>query len=287
MKQLDRKNAEDYWKTHSKVWADLDRKRDPEGLANVCYNGAPLWYNKFFAHFQKVNYRRLLKLVPGKDLATLDLGCGAGRWCRILKRRGWDVTGIDLQEETIGINKKVMPGISFDVMNIADMKFKDGSFGFISSVAVIQHIPLADQLRVLDEIARVLKRGGYFLLIENTKDKEAVHVFPRKYREWMLLMKDRGFIAVKHHGEQYAPLSRLMDSVIKLTFRLIGKKLRKEANSGEEHAVIMASKGFKEKAYYALKFPIIMFSYPVEHICDLLLPGRFATYGAYLFKKVR
>src|SRR5258706_2793033 len=100
-----------YWRLHSRIWSDLDREEDPEGLTNVCFNGSPLWLNRFAAHCQRKTVDRLLESVPDlRGLQALDVGCGTGRWSRLLSARGALTTGIDLQPEALRENQRRIPG---------------------------------------------------------------------------------------------------------------------------------------------------------------------------------
>lgn len=63
-------------------------------------------YNLVYAHRDEAEAERLIDLVerevdPAPDAHILDVGCGRGRHARILARRGYDVTGIDLSASSI------------------------------------------------------------------------------------------------------------------------------------------------------------------------------------------
>ncbi len=96
---------------------------------------------------------------------VLDSGCANARLYPIIKEKGAKYTGIDVSESLIDISKNLYPEGEFRVMNSLDMDFEDETFDKVLSVSVLHHIP-SDKLRkkYLQEINRVLKRGGMVLL---------------------------------------------------------------------------------------------------------------------------
>lgn len=109
---------------------------------------------------------RLIKPIkPG--WRVLDLGCGNGFLAPEIVKRGAQYIGFDLSEQLIKIAKKkygreIKSGrAKFVCGNALAMPFKDKSFNFIISYAVMHHIPSAElRLKFLKEISRVLEPGG-------------------------------------------------------------------------------------------------------------------------------
>lgn len=52
----------------------------------------------------------------------------------------------------------------------ADLPFADRSFDAAWAAFVLHHMPCAQQARLLSEVSRVVRRGGAFLLLEDTPD---------------------------------------------------------------------------------------------------------------------
>lgn len=195
-----------YWRTHSSLWSDLDREADPEGLTNVCFNGAPLWLNRFAAHCQRKTFLHLLKQAgPVTGLRALDVGCGVGRWSRLLTAMGARVTGIDLQPETLRDNMKRIPGCRFVEMSADALAFPSGSFDFATSVTVLQHMPWEIQDAALIEVRRVLVPGGLFLILEGTRDRGG-HVFCHPAEDWREKAARAGFRLESSRPYDFAPL---------------------------------------------------------------------------------
>lgn len=282
---LDKKNMDAFWCEHSKIWKDLDRSTDKDGLANVLYTGAPLWFNKFFDYFQKKTFKRLLSSVSGKELKVLDVGCGCGRWTSILSQMSNYVVAIDLQKETLMKNKHLIPNCLFLNMDTTKLGFKSCTFDLISSITVIQHIPYNEQIFALDEIQRVVKKEGYLLMIENIRHIDS-HVFGRGYKEWKSLLEDRGFELISLYGCGYAPLFQILNDLIRFCRNIFGKVIDHENVNGKELASLISSrKGFWPRIYYLAHFPVIVLSYIFEPFASCILPDKFALHGAYLFRK--
>ncbi len=103
-------------------------------------------------------------LLPGDPV--LDLACGAGRHTRPLRERGLRVFGLDLSEALLLRARAADPAsrllradmrvLPFAASRFAAVTSFFTSFGYFRSED--------DDLRVLLEIRRVLKRGGHFLL---------------------------------------------------------------------------------------------------------------------------
>jgi 2-polyprenyl-3-methyl-5-hydroxy-6-metoxy-1,4-benzoquinol methylase len=199
-----------YWEIHSSRYAQLDYERDPDGLGNVCQADAPLWLNEYYARFQRMAYQRLFSLVPAcpSMCRAIDVGCGAGRWCRFLAGHGYDTVGIDLQPELVKMNKQRYPGISFYCSSIQDYP-SDGSFDLLSSVTVIQHVPFEDQDEVIRKLREFLKPGGYAIVLENIHD-QGYHVFANTIDGWVARFEKAGFSLVAFRRYDYSPLLRLL-----------------------------------------------------------------------------
>jgi SAM-dependent methyltransferase len=93
-------------------------------------------------------------------LRAIDLGCGEGRFCRMLAARGAEVLGVDLQPAFIeyaeahkGEREKYLVG---------DMEELDGvpDAAFDLAVSYISLVDVPDMQAAVSQAARVLKPGG-------------------------------------------------------------------------------------------------------------------------------
>ena len=101
-------------------------------------------------------------LLPERPRRVLDLACGAGRHAENLRTRGVDAVGIDLSL-TLLVRGTTHPRVAGDMRCLP---FGAGSFdcvvNFFTSFGYFEDE--AENQRVLAEIARVLSRGGRFLI---------------------------------------------------------------------------------------------------------------------------
>ena len=93
---------------------------------------------------------------------VLDVGCGEGRFVRILSGKGAFVTGIDLIEKLIAAAAQRQPGGSYAVANGEALPFADASFDVVVSYLTLIDIP--DFRAAIAECVRVLRPGGMLIV---------------------------------------------------------------------------------------------------------------------------
>lgn len=105
----------------------------------------------------------MLERVTGRGFATaLDVGCGEGRFCRMLRDRGITATGIDPTEALLGAAQARDPDGDYRLGRAEALDFADASFDLVVSYLTLIDIPDIDA--AIPEIARVLKPGGTLLI---------------------------------------------------------------------------------------------------------------------------
>ena len=154
-----------YWEARAQRFA-----HDGEGLAAVCSYGMPTFYNRYIQLTQRLALGHWLRTPPGAT--ALDVGCGVGRWSRLLARRGAIVKGIDLSATMIEEAKRraqhdgVAARCSFAVQDLAHLD-AGGKYDLMVGVTVLQHI-LDDAVlaRAIDRMAFHLAPSGRMVLLE-------------------------------------------------------------------------------------------------------------------------
>ena len=111
-----------------------------------------------------LNTPAFLAMLPEiKGLSGLDIACGEGSNTRQLARLGARIQAIDIAPTFIRHAQAVEDadplGIAFQVGDGMDLPFAASSFDFATSFMALMDMP--DQGRVLSEIARVLRPGGF------------------------------------------------------------------------------------------------------------------------------
>jgi SAM-dependent methyltransferase len=96
--------------------------------------------------------------LPGKIF--LEVGCGYSAYIPIAKSKGMETVGFDLSRGLLRLNQETNK-ICGDGENLP---FADKSIDFLLVVGVIHHVP--DQKKMVEELARIVKDDGSFLIIE-------------------------------------------------------------------------------------------------------------------------
>ncbi|MGF1586729.1 MAG: class I SAM-dependent methyltransferase [Bacteroidales bacterium] len=118
-------------------------------------------YGKTMDDIEKKVIHDHISTIPHKQM--LELGCGTGHWTEYFSMQGFKVTATDISESMLKIaeNKNIKHSV-FLKADAADLSFPDNSFPVIASITMLEFVE--DTTRVLDEIYRVLKPGGYLVL---------------------------------------------------------------------------------------------------------------------------
>ncbi len=98
---------------------------------------------------------------------VLDAACGEGYGSATLAGVAATVTGIDVDAAAVAHARAqyaALPNIRFETGSAASLPFPDASFDMVVSFETIEHLPRADQPRMLAEFARVLARDGVLIL---------------------------------------------------------------------------------------------------------------------------
>lgn len=108
---------------------------------------------------------KLVKNMLNENDRVLDVGCGLGFTGEYLSRKGFSVTGVELDP---GLVKRVKKYASYDLHhhNAAELPYEDGSFDSCVMMYVMHHIPPEHHKKVLSEISRILTKNGKLIMIE-------------------------------------------------------------------------------------------------------------------------
>jgi SAM-dependent methyltransferase len=120
-------------------------------------------------------------LGPARPNAVLDLACGGGRHTEALRRRGLRALGVDLSL-TLLAGRPDLPRVRGDMRCLP---FARGSFdwvlNFFTSFGYFE--TERENFRVLEEIVRVLRPGGRFLIDFLNRDRVLAELTPRESAE--------------------------------------------------------------------------------------------------------
>lgn len=201
--------ALDYWEARARRFA-----ADGAGLAAVCSFGMPPFYNRAIDLCQRLALRPWLKVRPG--MRVLDVGCGVGRWSRLLAARGASVTGIDHSATMIAEARRraraqpLRGRVRFLVQDLAALQAAD-KYDLVLSVTVLQHIIEAEPLRAaLQRMVTHLDDEGVLVLLEAAPERAVVTCDSATFRArtssaYLQMFRDHGLELRATSGVDPAP----------------------------------------------------------------------------------
>lgn len=181
------------------------RVREQYGAAGDAYVVSP-------THREGDDLERLVawaELAP--DLDALDVATGGGHTALALAPRVRHVTVTDLTPQMLEqaqthLSREGVENADYQLADAEDLPFDDASFDVVTCRIAPHHF--ADVPRFVREVARVLRPGGRFMLIDtvvpeepelsefaNTLDqrRDPSHVHSYSLAEWSRFLNDAGF----------------------------------------------------------------------------------------------
>lgn len=120
-----------------------------------------------------------LEACMGPERSFLDVGCATGVLVRHLADRGWRAVGVELCEGSArwGIEKR---GVDIRIGTLEASAFPDRSFDLVHASHLIEHLP--EPGRYVDELARIVKPGGYVITVTPTTSGLQAKLFGARWR---------------------------------------------------------------------------------------------------------
>ncbi len=160
---------------------EMDHKSTAETKTNSAYIPALRWkgltpfYDAVLRWvMQEENFKRALirqaRIQPGQQV--LDLGCGTATLTVMVKLAHPDavVTGLDGDPEVLRIGRakaeKAGVALTLDLGMAYELPYPDASFDRVLSSLMFHHLTTQDKQRAINEVYRVLRPGGSFLVVD-------------------------------------------------------------------------------------------------------------------------
>jgi ubiquinone/menaquinone biosynthesis C-methylase UbiE len=201
-----------YWEDRARRFAG-----EGDGLAAVCSYGMPSFYNRLIDFCQRRALAPWLEVSPGTRV--LDVGCGVGRWSRLLAARGAIVTGVDLSPTMIAEAERrarecgLASRCRFIVEDSSRLEIGE-RFELILCVTMLQHVLDVSALSAaVRRIAGHLAPAGRLVVLEAAPARPATQcdtsVFRARQRGFYLrLFRDCGLSVRAISGVDPAPFKR-------------------------------------------------------------------------------
>ncbi len=122
------------------------------------------------AQMHQERYKFAAKYVSG--MSVLDVACGEGYGSDMLSREARNLVGVDIDEITINSakDKYKRDNLKFLVGGVSNIPVKNLSIDVVVSFETIEHVRLKEQIAFLEEVSRILRKDGIFIV--STPDKD-------------------------------------------------------------------------------------------------------------------
>jgi SAM-dependent methyltransferase len=153
--------------------------------------------------------RGLLDDLGAADAAPrwVDLGCGRGEFCELLRGWGWEVEGVDRSPAAVEVcRERGIPVSRSDVFAYL-LRERETRPDAMSAIQLIEHLPRDRWLALFEAISRALRPGG-ILLMETINGgnlraladhfiADLTHTWPGHPETLRLLAEHAGFVDVE------------------------------------------------------------------------------------------
>lgn len=186
--------------------------RDPD--ENGWQSSAPAWIDRMqesgdFSRAHVLDAPMLERVACMQPRTALDVGCGEGRFCRMLADMGVATVGIDPVEEMVEAARKRHPVGDYHVGFAETLPVPDAAFDLV--VSYLSLIDIDGLEAAMAEMARVVVPGGRILVANLTSFSTSSAVFGPRY--------------CRDTGEKLRPLGRYL-SKEKLWFEWDGLRIQ-------------------------------------------------------------
>ena len=123
------------------------------------------WYDspigKKIDEIEKKLFNKYLSKIDARHI--IEIGAGTGHWTQFLSEKDYCITACDISEPMLKIaTSKNIANTTFLTCDATQLPFADNSTDAIVAITSIEFVKPRN--KALEEIKRILKPGGYFLI---------------------------------------------------------------------------------------------------------------------------
>jgi ubiquinone/menaquinone biosynthesis C-methylase UbiE len=191
---------------------------------------------------------QVLKYSHSKGKKLLDIGTGPGYLLECAEELGFDCFGTEISNESAKDAEKKFPG-KIHPGNLDGAQYPDNFFDVVTMTDVLEHLP--DPCKIMAEAERILKPGGYLLIISPnhkslTRKLLGRHWFQYKYehvfyfnkKSLKRLLKDHAFsllefknnkkdFLISYYGYYFQKYSfPIVGNIFKTVFPILPEKIK-------------------------------------------------------------
>ena len=152
------------------------------GYPKVGKGGEFPWLGRFLSHmpfFKELESFEILNLPASWRGKLLDVGSGNGSFIAKMRGLGWDVQGLEIDENAASFARKTFD-LPITVGTLEDANFPEHAFDVVTLSHVVEH--LYDPMGVLRECRRILAPGGRVVVVTPNLDSLLHNRFKKAWR---------------------------------------------------------------------------------------------------------
>jgi SAM-dependent methyltransferase len=194
--------------------------------------------------------------LAGESTVALDIGCGRGQWSRLLSDLGWHIVCTELDQRNLAFCKALVPSATC-ILVAPDERRLPCEAGSVGLALCIEVSPVIQTDWFVDEVARVLKPGGYVVgvllnrrswrgLVRKSAimNGEKFTWYRFAYPAWKKRLYEGGFTVAYEEGCCWFPFRRTSDSpLVPLAVRIERSLGLRKLISLSPYVIFVARKG--------------------------------------------